>query len=36
VLRLLENACGQPAGYAVCPADPQGLSFVTIAGAILC
>jgi MEMO1 family protein len=34
-LRLLENACGQPAGYAVCPADPQGLSFVTIAGAIL-
>ena len=35
MLRLLENACGQPAGYAVCPADPQGSSFVTIAGAIL-
>jgi len=34
-LRLLENACGQPAGYAVCPADPQGLSFVTVAGAVL-
>jgi len=34
-LRLLENACGQPAGYAVCPADPQGLSFVTIAGVVL-
>jgi AmmeMemoRadiSam system protein B len=36
VLRLLENACGQTAGYAVCPADPLGLSLVTIAGAILC
>ncbi len=34
-LRLLENASGRPAGYAVCPADPQGLSFVTIAGAVL-
>jgi len=34
-LRLLETASGQPAGYAVCPADPQGLSFVTIAGAVL-
>ena len=34
-LRFLENASGQPAGYAVCPADPQGLSFVTIAGAVL-
>ncbi len=34
-LRLLENTGGQPAGYAVCPADPQGLSFVTVAGAVL-
>lgn len=34
-LRLLESADGRPAGYAACPADPQGLSFVTIAGAIL-
>jgi len=34
-LRLLESASGQPAGYAVCPADAQGLSFVTVAGAVL-
>ena len=34
-LRLLEKACGELAGYAVCPADPQGLSFVTVAGVIL-
>ena len=34
-LRLLENTSGRPAGYALCPADPQGLSFVTIAGAVL-
>jgi len=34
-LRLLESSRGQPAGYAVCPADPQGLSFVSIAGVVL-
>lgn len=34
-LRLLEPAQGEPAGYAICPADPQGLSFVSIAGVIL-
>jgi hypothetical protein len=34
-LRLLEEARGEPAGYAVCPADPQGTSVVTIAGVIL-
>jgi AmmeMemoRadiSam system protein B len=39
-LRLLGETAGQrpvgePAGYALCPADPQGLSFVSIAGAIL-
>jgi hypothetical protein len=34
-LRLLDGACGVTAGYAVCPADPQGLSYVSIAGAIL-
>jgi hypothetical protein len=34
-LKLLENARGEPAGYDLCPADPQGLSFVTIAGAVL-
>lgn len=35
MLRLLENVAGRPAGYAVCPADPRGLSFVTIAGVVL-
>jgi AmmeMemoRadiSam system protein B len=34
-LRLLEDASGEPAGYDLCPADPQGLSYVTIAGVIL-
>ncbi len=34
-LRLLDGAQGEPAGYAQCPADPQGLSWVTIAGVIL-
>lgn len=34
-LRLLEGAQGEPAGYDLCPADPQGTSFVTIAGVIL-
>jgi AmmeMemoRadiSam system protein B len=34
-LRLLGEASGEPAGYAQCPADPQGLSFVTIAGVVL-
>jgi AmmeMemoRadiSam system protein B len=34
-LRLLEGARGEAAGYALCPADPQGVSFVTIAGVIL-
>ena len=34
-LRLLGETRGQPAGYALCPADPQGMSFVSIAGVIL-
>jgi hypothetical protein len=34
-LRLLGETSGEPAGYAVCPADQQGMSFVTIAGVIL-
>lgn len=34
-LRLLDEARGEPAGYALCPADPQATSFVTIAGVIL-
>jgi AmmeMemoRadiSam system protein B len=34
-LQLLEGARGEPAGYALCPADPQGLSFVSIAGVLL-
>lgn len=34
-LRLLGRTSGRPAGYAQCPADPQGLSFVTIAGVVL-
>ena len=34
-LRLLEETSGEPAGYAACPADPQGTSVVTIAGVIL-
>jgi hypothetical protein len=34
-LRLLEGVGGEPAGYALCPADPQGLSFVSVAGVIL-
>lgn len=34
-LRILGEVRGQQAGYALCPADPQGLSFVSVAGAIL-
>ncbi|MBN1659453.1 MAG: AmmeMemoRadiSam system protein B [Anaerolineae bacterium] len=34
-LRLLGESKGTPAGYAVCPADPQGTSLVTIAGIVL-
>ena len=34
-LQLLEGAQGEPAGYALCPADPQGLSYVSIAGVLL-
>ena len=34
-LRLLEDIRGEPAGYALCPADPQGTSYVSIAGALL-
>lgn len=34
-LRLLGDTHGELAGYELCPADPQGLSFVTIAGVIL-
>ena len=34
-LRVLGEAQGRPAGYALCPADPQGLSFVSVAGALL-
>ena len=34
-LRLLQPSRGQAAGYDLCPADPQGMSFVSIAGATL-
>jgi AmmeMemoRadiSam system protein B len=34
-LRLLEGVSGETLGYDVCPADPQGLSYVSIAGVIL-
>jgi MEMO1 family protein len=34
-LRLLGEVQGRPAGYDLCPADHQGLSFVSIAGAVL-
>lgn len=34
-LRLLEETRGEPAGYALCPADAQGTSVVTIAGVLL-
>lgn len=34
-LRLLGETVGEPAGYAICPADAQGVSVVTVAGAIL-
>ena len=34
-LRVLDEARGEPAGYAVCPADAQGTSIVTIAGVLL-
>ncbi len=33
-LRLLEETRGEAAGYALCPADPQGMSYVTIAGVV--
>lgn len=35
MLRILGESRGAPAGYELCPADQQGTSFVTIAGAIL-
>ena len=34
-LRLLQSSRGEAAGYDLCPADPQGMSFVTIAGVTL-
>ncbi len=34
-LRLLEESSGETVGYDVCPADPQGLSFVSIAGVLM-
>jgi AmmeMemoRadiSam system protein B len=34
-LWLLGKTRGEPAGYAICPADAQGMSVVTVAGAIL-
>lgn len=34
-LRLLGQSRGEPAGYAICPADPQGTSYVSIAGVVL-
>ena len=34
-LRLLDEVRGEPAGYAVCPADAQATSVVTIAGVLL-
>jgi hypothetical protein len=34
-LRLLGETWGEPAGYDQCPADAEGLSFVSIAGAVL-
>jgi AmmeMemoRadiSam system protein B len=34
-VRLLGETSGEPAGYALCPADPQGMSWVSVAGAIL-
>lgn len=34
-LRLLGETRGEPAGYDQCPADAEGLSFVSIAGAVL-
>jgi AmmeMemoRadiSam system protein B len=34
-LRLLGETSGEPAGYALCPADPQVTSVVSIAGVVL-
>jgi hypothetical protein len=34
-LRLLGGARGEAAGYAVCPADAEGLSWVSVAGVVL-
>jgi AmmeMemoRadiSam system protein B len=34
-LRLLQDGRGEAAGYAICPADVQGMSFVSIAGVVL-
>lgn len=34
-LRLLGETRGELAGYALCPADQQGMSFVSIAGVVL-
>ena len=35
VKKLLGEAKGEAAGYALCPADPQGMSIVSVAGVIL-
>ena len=35
MLRLLGGASGEPSGYALCPADAQGTSIVSIAGVVL-
>lgn len=34
-LRLLGDTAGETVGYDICPADPEGLSFVSIAGVVL-
>jgi hypothetical protein len=34
-LRFLRESCGAVMGYDQCPADPQGGSLVSIAGAVL-
>ncbi|HNS49741.1 MAG TPA: AmmeMemoRadiSam system protein B [Anaerolineae bacterium] len=34
-LKLLGEVRGESAGYALCPADPEGMSYVSIAGMVL-
>jgi AmmeMemoRadiSam system protein B len=34
-LRLMGETTGEAVGYELCPADPQGMSFVSIAGVVL-